>query len=125
MFSFRTGLTTIDCGSPYFGQAGWFAFFNPEKIPSAIERYQKEVLRVLGVLEEVLAMNRYLVGGRMSVADISFIPCVVLFRGSRGGVSCKLIYLDACLRWNHIATTALVKDYKGFNFERDFPNVYR
>jgi glutathione S-transferase len=28
---------------PYFGQAAWFGNFHPEKIPSAVTRYQKEV----------------------------------------------------------------------------------
>ena len=28
-------------------------------------------------------------------------------------------------RWNHLATTALVKDYNGFDFQKDFPAVYR
>ncbi len=33
---------------PYFGQAAWFANYHHEKIPSAIERYQKEIRRVIG-----------------------------------------------------------------------------
>ena len=36
---------------PYFGQLGWFTLSHPEKVPSAIERYENEILRVLGVLE--------------------------------------------------------------------------
>ena len=28
-------------------------------------------------------------------------------------------------RWNHLATIALVKDYNGFDLEKDFPAVYR
>ena len=62
--------------SPYFGQAGWFLFFSPEKIPSAIERYQKEIVRVLGVLESVLSKQQWLVGDKCSVADLSFITYV-------------------------------------------------
>ena len=64
--------------SPYYGQCAWYTFFNPEKIPSAIERYQKEIHRVLGVLESVLSKQQWLVGGRPSAADISFITCVSL-----------------------------------------------
>jgi glutathione S-transferase len=61
---------------PYFGQAAWFSLFHSEKLPSAIERYQNEVLRVFGVLESVLSKQQYLVGdgSKLTVADLSFIP---------------------------------------------------
>lgn len=39
---------------PYYGQAHWFMFLHPEEIPSAIKRYQAEILRVLSVLEKHL-----------------------------------------------------------------------
>ena len=52
----------------------WFARYHPEKIPSAIERYQKETQRVLTVLDGVLATREWLVGGKCTVADLSFIP---------------------------------------------------
>ncbi|KAI1792061.1 glutathione S-transferase C-terminal-like protein [Ganoderma leucocontextum] len=86
---------------PYFGQAGWFRFLASEKIPSAIERYQNETLRVLGVLEKVLSARPYLVGDKASVADLSFIT------------------------WNDVASSRVVKDFNGFDFEKDFPSVYR
>ena len=62
--------------SPYFGQAMWFLNTHPEKIPSAIERYKNETLRVFGVLDGVLAKSPsgWLVGGKCTAADISFIP---------------------------------------------------
>lgn len=50
--------------------------YHPEKIPSAIERYQKEVLRVLGVLNDVLSKQEWLVGDKCTVADLSLIPYV-------------------------------------------------
>lgn len=65
------------CDRPYFGQAGWFILFHPEPVPSAIERYRKEILRVWGVLESVLATQEWLVDGRCTVADLSFIPYVL------------------------------------------------
>ena len=46
---------------------------HPEKVPSAIERYQKETRRVLGVLEGVLSKQEWLVGGKFTVADVSFV----------------------------------------------------
>ncbi|KAI9684380.1 MAG: glutathione S- transferase, nitrogen catabolite repression regulator [Trizodia sp. TS-e1964] len=58
---------------PYFGQAGWFAHFHAEKIPSAQERYFKEVRRVFGVLNTVLEGKQYLVGNKCTVADLSFV----------------------------------------------------
>lgn len=58
---------------PYFGQAAWFLNFHPEKIPSAVERYIKEVRRVLGVLDNILVGKEYLVGDRVSYADLSFV----------------------------------------------------
>lgn len=67
---------------PYFGQAVWFKKFHPEKIPSALDRYLKEIDRVSGVLEGWLAKQKeqypttdgpWLVGGRISYADIAFV----------------------------------------------------
>ena len=48
--------------------------YHPEKIPSAIERYQKEIVRVFSVLDSVLAKQEWLVGGKPTIADLSFIP---------------------------------------------------
>ena len=59
---------------PYFGQAAWFQNYHQEKIPSAIERYNNEIKRVFGVLDGVLAKQKYLVGDKVTIADLSFIP---------------------------------------------------
>ena len=58
---------------PYYGQAAWFSFFHSEKIPSAVDRYKKEIVRVLSVLESVLSKQEWLVGGKFTIADLSFI----------------------------------------------------
>ena len=63
---------------PYFGQTIWFELYHPEKIPSVVERYKKETARVLGVLESVLSKQEWLVGGKPTIADISFIPCAFI-----------------------------------------------
>ena len=57
---------------PYFGQASWFGYFHPEKLPSAIERYQNEVKRVTKVLDEILKRNGggYLVGDKCTCKHI-------------------------------------------------------
>ncbi|KAI1209077.1 glutathione S-transferase [Annulohypoxylon truncatum] len=59
---------------PYYGAAGWFIHLHPEKIPSAIDRYTKQVLRVLGVLEGYLEGKQWLVGDKMTYADMAWVP---------------------------------------------------
>ncbi len=55
---------------PMMGQANVFYRYAPEKIPYAIERYQKESRRLLEVLDSRLADNEYLAGA-YSIADIA------------------------------------------------------
>ena len=57
---------------PYFGQATWFRNFHPEKLPSALERYENEIRRVTMILDRELKGKEYLVGGRVSYADLAF-----------------------------------------------------
>ncbi|KAI0946884.1 hypothetical protein AcW1_010217 [Taiwanofungus camphoratus] len=85
---------------PYFGQAFWFMLYHAEKIPSAIERYQKETLRVFSVLEGVLSKQDWLVGGKCTIADLSFVT------------------------WTNGALAVILKDYNGVNVEKDFPAVH-
>lgn len=59
---------------PYYGQAVWFVRYHSEQIPSAQERYRNEIKRVLSVLESVLSKQEWLVGGKPTIADISFVP---------------------------------------------------
>ncbi|KAI0201101.1 glutathione S-transferase [Astrocystis sublimbata] len=59
---------------PYFGQCTWFTYLHPEKVPSAISRYADEIKRVLGVLDGVLAQQPWLVGDKMTFADLAFVP---------------------------------------------------
>ena len=80
--------------SPYFGQVFVFKFFFPEKIPSAIERYQKETVRVIEVLDGVLKDREWLVGGKCTIADLSFIT------------------------WNNAAINVSLKDFEGFDVEK-------
>jgi len=85
---------------PYFGQAAWFANFHPEKIPSAIERYQNEIKRVWSVLESQLKTRDWLVGNKMTIADASFIP------------------------WNAAMIAGLSKG-TDFDFAKEYPSVSR
>ncbi|KAK9771316.1 putative Glutathione S-transferase [Seiridium cardinale] len=58
---------------PYYGQYSWFVKFHPEKVESAIKRYEEETFRVVGVLDKILEGREYLVGDKASYADISFL----------------------------------------------------
>ena len=55
---------------PMMGQANVFFRYAPEKIPYAIERYQREVRRLFEVLDHRLTGNSYLAGD-YSNADIA------------------------------------------------------
>ncbi|ROV94555.1 hypothetical protein VMCG_08163 [Cytospora schulzeri] len=66
---------------PYYGQAVWFIKYHPERLPSAVERYVKEIARVSGVLEGHLARQKeagvdgpWIVGGKFSYADLALLP---------------------------------------------------
>ena len=59
--------------APFYGQAFYFTNFHSEKLPSAVERYRSEIVRVCGVLDGVLAKREWLVGNKPSVADLSFV----------------------------------------------------
>ena len=84
--------------SPYFGQSAWFQHYHPEKVPSAVERYNNEIRRVLGVLDTVLSNQKYLVGDKVTIADLSFIP------------------------WNMAVATRLVPD---LDLEENYPALAR
>ena len=55
---------------PMMGQANVFYRYAPERIPYAIERYQREVRRLFEVLDTRLADNEFLAGD-YSIADIA------------------------------------------------------
>jgi glutathione S-transferase len=55
---------------PMMGQANVFYRYFPEKIPSVIERYQREARRLMEVLNTRLADNEFLAGD-YSIADIA------------------------------------------------------
>ncbi|GJF00122.1 glutathione S-transferase [Phanerochaete sordida] len=80
---------------PPFGNAAWYAIFSPEKPPAVLARFRAEVKRVLAVLESVLANQEWLVGGKVTVADLSFIP------------------------WNNFVIPDAVEP--DFDFEKEFP----
>ena len=60
---------------PMQGQAGVFFRYAPEKIPFAIDRYQRETRRLYEVLEGRLGQVEYLAGD-YSIADVATFPWV-------------------------------------------------
>ncbi|KAI8627246.1 glutathione S-transferase [Xylariaceae sp. FL1651] len=76
---------------PYYGQAVWFSKYHAEKLPSAVERYVKEIRRVTGVLESALSAVKkgdgeipYLVGGKLTYADVAFFSWQLTIVGAMG-----------------------------------------
>ncbi|BAY07677.1 glutathione binding-like protein [Calothrix sp. NIES-2098] len=64
---------------PMFGQLNHFKRFAPEKIPYAIERYEKETLRIYGVLDKQLSKNEFICGD-YSIADVATYPWVAIYQ---------------------------------------------
>ncbi|MBP8805335.1 MAG: glutathione S-transferase N-terminal domain-containing protein [Kofleriaceae bacterium] len=79
---------------PMMGQANVFYRYFPEKLPAAIERYQKESRRLFEVLERRLSDHEYLAGA-YSIADVATFPWVRTYAWS--GVS--IDGLPAVARW--------------------------
>ncbi len=96
---------------PMMGQANVFFRYFPEKIPSAIDRYQREVRRLFEVLDGHLATNEYLAGD-YSIADMATWPWVSGYEWS--GVSVE--GLDHLNRW-----LALVEARPAVQKGRDVP----
>jgi GST-like protein len=61
---------------PMLGQHGHFRLYAPEKIPYAIERYERETKRLYGVLERRLAGREHICGD-YSIADMACWPWVL------------------------------------------------
>ena len=61
---------------PMMGQLNVFKRYFPERIPAAIDRYEREVYRLFGVMESRLADVPYLGGEDYSIADIACWPWV-------------------------------------------------
>lgn len=65
---------------PMFGQYNHFNRYAPEKIPYAIERYEKETLRLYEVLNTQLAKTEYISGNDYTIADIAIYPWIAAYR---------------------------------------------
>ncbi|OAG40124.1 hypothetical protein AYO21_05602 [Fonsecaea monophora] len=63
---------------PYYGQCAWFTHYHHETLPSAQDRYLREVERVIAVLDGWLRTHAFLVGDKCTYADLSFVTWAVL-----------------------------------------------
>ncbi len=57
--------------SPFSGQAVHFIHYAPEPVPYAKNRYLREAQRHYAVLDERLALSKYLAGNEYTIADIA------------------------------------------------------
>ncbi|MCL2917706.1 glutathione S-transferase family protein [Shewanella litorisediminis] len=80
---------------PMMGQANVFYRYFPEKIPAAIERYQKEGRRLFEVMNTQLEKHAYLAGDEYSIADIATFPWVRIYDWSGIDIS----GLEALQHW--------------------------
>ncbi len=61
---------------PMLGQNHHFGTYAPERIPYAIERYERETTRLYGVLDRRLAGREFIAGDALSIADLACHPWV-------------------------------------------------
>jgi GSH-dependent disulfide-bond oxidoreductase len=61
---------------PMLGQNHHFKVYAPEKIPYAIDRYERETRRLYGVLDRQLT-GREFIAGELSIADFACYPWIV------------------------------------------------
>ena len=80
---------------PMMGQANVFYRYFPEKLPSAISRYQNEGRRLFEVMDGQLSKYEYLAGDDYSIADMATWPWVKIYDWS--GIS--IDGLDNVQRW--------------------------
>ena len=62
---------------PMAGQNHHFAWYAPEKLPYAIDRYVRETGRLYGVLNKHLADRAYIAGSEYTIADMASYPWIV------------------------------------------------
>jgi GST-like protein len=82
---------------PMFGQNAHFSFYAKDKHPYSIERYAREVTRLLRVLDGRLADSPYLAGPNYTIADIAAYPYVLR------QVEARRAKLPGMARWSDAA----------------------
>ena len=66
---------------PMSGQRGHFHVYAPEKIPYAMDRYDRETIRLHGVLDRRLAGNAFIAGDEYTIADMACYPWIDAYAG--------------------------------------------
>lgn len=62
---------------PMLGQNGHFKLYAPEKLPYAIDRYERETARLYGVLDRRLGEADYVAGADYTIADMAIFPWIM------------------------------------------------
>jgi GSH-dependent disulfide-bond oxidoreductase len=65
---------------PKLGQNGHFKLYAPERISYAMQRYEKEALRLYGVLERQLTKHAHVAGLEYSIADMAIFPWIRTYK---------------------------------------------
>jgi GST-like protein len=86
---------------PMTGQLAHFMVYAPEKVPYAIERYKKEVLRLMGVLDKQLA-NREFLCSDYSIADIATFPWIKAYEAGGSSHGLTLDDYPNVKRWSEM-----------------------
>jgi len=81
---------------PMLGQLGYFKNFAPEKIPAAIERFDKECARILRVLDTRLSHSAHLGAEAFGLADIMTWPWI---NAGRERLGLDFSALQSLSRW--------------------------
>lgn len=69
---------------PMLGQHGHFRLYATEKIPYAIDRYERETRRLYGVLDGQLGKTgAFVAGDDYSIADIAIFPWIMTHKAQR------------------------------------------
>lgn len=102
------------------GQVGHFVRYAPERIPYAIERYTKELNRLMHVLENRLGEVEYLAGNEFSIADIAVWP--LRWAQSTLGYELQEAFLNTSRLLNTIAARPAVQ--RGHTAEKAIPDEY-
>jgi GST-like protein len=106
---------------PMMGQANVFYRYAPEKLPYAIDRYQRECRRLFDVLDRQLKEHEF-VAGEYSIADIANWSWVHSYKWS--GVS--IDGLDHLARWiETVGARPAVKRGKDIPEPTDFDEMIR
>lgn len=76
--STQTSDNDIPGQGPYFGQYSWFLNYHPFDLPSVKDRYQNEILRIVGVMDKQLSKTPYLAGETVTYVDLMWLPYFIV-----------------------------------------------